>query len=127
MTSNRSSIVGYWILTVLLGLALLAAGAANLMHAEQQVEVVVKNLGYPEYLLTILGVAKIAAGLVILAPGFPRLKEWAYAGIVIDLVGAAASHALAGDPISTAIPPLVIMAVALASYALRPASRRLAG
>jgi len=55
------------------------------------------------------------------------LKEWAYAGIVFDLTGAIASHLLADDPLSETIPPLVLLAMTVASWALRPASRRLAG
>jgi hypothetical protein len=59
-------------------------------------------------------------------PGFGRVKEWAYAGMVFDLTGASASHAASGDPVGNVVTPLVILAVVVASYLLRPESRTLA-
>jgi hypothetical protein len=80
-------------------------------------------LGYPDYFLTILGLWKVLAGLAILAPRLPRLKEWAYAGIAFDLTGAAFSHAAMGDSAAKIIVPLVLLGIAAASWALRPPSR----
>lgn len=62
----------------------------------------------------------------MLAPRFPRLKEWAYAGIVFDLTGAAVSHAASGDGAAKVITPLVMVAITIASWSLRPHSRKLA-
>ena len=84
---------------------------------------VLLDLGYPAYLATILGIAKILATLVILAPKLPRLKEWAYAGILINMVGAAASHVAVRDTPDNLIAPLALAAIALASWALRPPTR----
>jgi hypothetical protein len=81
------------------------------------------HLGYPAYFMTILGTWKVLGALAILAPKFPRLKEWAYAGMVFDLTGAAASHAMSGDPAGKILTPLVILGFVVASYALRPKSR----
>ena len=78
------------------------------------------ELGYPPYLLTILGVAKLLGLLVVLAPGLPRLKEWAYAGLMIDVVGAFFSHLAVGHGIGDLAPPLIVLALVLASWALRP-------
>jgi hypothetical protein len=75
-------------------------------------------------LLTILGVWKVLGGMVLFVPGLPRIKEWAYAGIVFELTGAAASWTLHGDSAVELISPLVLTAFALASWALRPSSRR---
>ncbi len=83
-------------------------------------------LGYPAYLLKILGPAKLAGALVLLVPRMPRLEEWAYAGFVIDFGGALSSHYFHGDGADLLMPPLGAMAILLGSYALRPASRRLA-
>ena len=58
-------------------------------------------------------------------PGAPRLKEWAYAGIAFNLSGAALSHASSGDPAAKVAIPLVLLGLAAASWALRPATRRL--
>jgi hypothetical protein len=84
------------------------------------------HLGYPAYVATILGVWKAGAVATLLSPRLARVKEWAYAGIVFDLTGGLASHLATGDALPKPIIPVVVLALALASYALRPASRRLA-
>lgn len=115
----------YWTTTAFTGLVpFLVGGTGNLLHAEPVVESFV-SLGYPTYLLTFLGVCKILGGVVVLAPGLPRLKEWAYAGLAIDLAGASFSHAVTGHPASRVIGPLVLLAIAGVSWALRPPSRTL--
>lgn len=86
---------------------------------------VMLELGYPGYLATIMGVAKIAAAVVVLAPRLPRLKEWAYAGIMINMFGAAASHIAAHDAPGSLIAPAVFAGLAILSWALRPPARRL--
>jgi hypothetical protein len=83
------------------------------------------HLGYPRYFLTILGTWKILGAIVVCAPRLPRLKEWAYAGMIFDLTGAAASRAFMGDGAPMVVVPLAIAAVVLASWSLRPSSRRL--
>jgi uncharacterized membrane protein YphA (DoxX/SURF4 family) len=85
------------------------------------------DLGYTAYFTTILGVWKVLGSLAVLAPRLPRLKEWAYAGMFFDLTGASASHASVGDPVAKIVTPLIIVAVVIASWALRPESRRLPG
>ena len=64
-------------------------------------------------------------GLAVLSPRLPRLKEWAYAGMIFDLTGASASHAALGDPTDKIVAPIIILAIVAASWALRPESRRL--
>src|SRR5262249_11291743 len=89
--------------------------------------------GYPAYFARILGVWKVLGGIAILAPRFPRLKEWAYAGMTFELTGAAITDAVAGDVSQPWIyaghitAPLVIAALALVSWALRPKNRVLGG
>jgi hypothetical protein len=61
--------------------------------------------------------------VAILAPRLPRVKEWAYAGIAFDLGGASVSHFAVGDSAANVIAPLVFLAIAAVSWALRPASR----
>lgn len=48
----------------------------------------ITDLGYPIYIVSFLGVAKLLGVIAILIPGFPRIKEWAYAGLAFDLIGA---------------------------------------
>ena len=117
-------LVGYWIATALFCVAMTAGGTMNLLRVELQQEAMA-NLGYPMYLMTILGVAKILGVIALLAPRLPLLKEWAYAGFTFDMLGAAASHAFVGDSPSEIVTPLVVLAIAIASYWLRPPPRRL--
>lgn len=103
---------------------LAGSGLGNLTRSPQVVEALAA-LGYPAYFPTILGFWKVAAAAAILAPGLPRLKEWAYAGVFFAMSGAVASHLLAGDPASKAVAPVVILGVVGASWGLRPESRKL--
>jgi uncharacterized membrane protein YphA (DoxX/SURF4 family) len=124
MTTKTKTII-YWATTAVLGFVLLSGGIAHLAQQPDGVAALAQ-LGYPAYLLVILGVWKIAGGLVLLAPRFPRLKEWAYAGAVFDLTGAAASHLARGNAVHHVIVPLVLSFVALVSWSTRPAPRALA-
>ena len=117
-------LIAYWAVTALFCFAMTASGTMNLLRVEQMKESITA-LGYPEYLMTILGVAKVLGVIALLIPGAPLLKEWAYAGFTFDLLGASASHAFVGDPIAETIVPLVVLGIAAASYFLRPATRRL--
>lgn len=110
----------YWTATGLSALALAGIGAADLGRAPQMVEGLA-HLGYPAYFASILGAWKVGGALVLLTPGLPRLKEWAYAGIFFTLTGAAASHLASGDSLSHALAPLVLLSLVLTSWALRPA------
>jgi uncharacterized membrane protein YphA (DoxX/SURF4 family) len=121
MVSKRT--VAYVTTTAVLSVALVVAGALDVTRAPQIVETLAK-LGYPAYLASILGVGKLLGVAAIVAPRWPRLKEWAYAGIVFDLKGAIASHFFAGDP-TGATAPALLLALAAASWALRPDDRRL--
>ena len=121
----RSHKLGYWAVTGMVAFAFAAGGIADLARSSE-VLAGIAHLGYPPYFATILGVWKVLGAIAILAPGFPLLKEWAYAGIAFDLTGAAFSHAAMGDAASKVLVPLVLLALAAASWALRPESRSLA-
>jgi uncharacterized membrane protein YphA (DoxX/SURF4 family) len=126
-TNDRAAIARravYWIATTLVALGFLSGGVAYLLRGDMQFQGLAE-LGYPAYFITILGVWKVLGGLAILAPGFPRLKEWAYAGIAFDLTGAAFSHVAVGHPPAKVAVPLAFLAVAATSWALRPSSRTL--
>ena len=116
--------IGYWATTGLSSAAILGSGVAKLTGQAPLVEAMT-HLGYPLYVMQILGFWYVGAAVALLAPGLPRLKEWAYAGVTFALTGATYSHLAAGDPVAEAAPTLVLLALALASWALRPASRRL--
>jgi len=115
----------YWVTTVLVAAAYLFGGVVDAVQPEGFAENFAK-LGYPMLFFTILGIWKVGAGIVILSPGLPRLKEWAYAGITINLTAAAATHIHAQD-YGDLPAPMMLLGLAAASWALRPASRRLSG
>jgi hypothetical protein len=129
---RKLKLIGYWVTTAAIALETLAGGVTDLVHggtelvAGQPVVQIVTHEGYPVYLLTILGVWKLLGAIVLLAPRFPRLKEWAYAGIFFELTGALASGIVrGGDPGTVIWSPLIFIALAVASWALRPPSRTL--
>ncbi len=121
----RARTTSFWIATGLTVAAFAAGGAIDLAHAADT-DAITAHLGYPAYLATLLGAWKLLGAAAIAAPGLPRLKEWAYAGVLFDLSGAAFSHASSGDPVAKIATPLVLLAIAMTSWALRPASRKLA-
>jgi uncharacterized membrane protein YphA (DoxX/SURF4 family) len=124
LTMNARTI-GYWATTGLLTLAMTGSAVfMELAHAPRMVQTLA-HLGYPEYLPTLLGTWKLLAVAALLAPRAARLKEWAYAGIMLDFTGALFSHLSLGDGVDRLAPPLVLLGLAAASWALRPASRTL--
>lgn len=116
--------IAYWATTGLFSLAIAGSGFFNVSRPPEILEAM-QHLGYPEWFPLWLGSFKLAGVLVLLAPGLARLKEWAYAGYTVAMLSAAVSHLAAGDTFGQAAPPLVLLSLALASWALRPASRRL--
>jgi uncharacterized membrane protein YphA (DoxX/SURF4 family) len=97
-SSKRDRII-FWISTGLFSAFMLSSAIPNIMSTQEWVEVF-KMLGYPAYMLPFLGVAKLLGSIAMLIPGFPRIKEWAYAGMFFDLIGAVYSGLAVGgfDP-----------------------------
>ncbi|MBS4196986.1 DoxX family protein [Lederbergia citri] len=126
-TQPRGKMIAYWSVTLLLASAITLSGIGQLMLYGGNVELVT-NLGYPLYILTILGIWKILGATAVIVPGLPRLKEWTHAGIFFLMTGAALSHVFAndyGDYGFNIILPLSYAALNIASWALRPKSRKL--
>lgn len=120
----RIRAIAYWICTVAVTWEMVAGGLWDFFQIEY-VRVILAHLGYPSYIDLILGPCKLAGAIVVFLPGFPRLKEWAYAGFVFNYYGAVASHVLAGDGPARWAPPLLLLLLTIGSWALRPADRRL--
>jgi hypothetical protein len=114
----------YWLVTAVVVGESAIGGTLDLLRAAPFYPLMIQ-LGYPGYLATILGVAKLIAAAILVAPRLPRLKEWAYAGIMINMIGATASNIAGHQPVSNVVPPVVFACFAMASWALRPPSRRL--
>jgi len=126
-----TKMITYWVVTVLIALETLVGGVTDLIHgrsilvAGPSVADVVTHLGYPLYFVRIIGFWKVLGGIVLLVPDYPRLKEWAYAGIFFELSGAAASWLAYEHNVGEAVVPMVLALLALVSWALRPQDRLL--
>ena len=117
-------LIGYWVFTVVVAFEMVAGSLWDLLRIEY-VRAALTHLGYPLYLPFITGVWKFPCALALLVPRFARLKEWAYAGAIFNYTGAVASYLLMGDGARDWVAPLVFAVFTLASWALRPPSRRL--
>src|SRR5258705_2810524 len=121
--TTKAKNIAYWTTTILIAFFIGSGGVAQVAQYLGNPHGVVPVLGYPMYFFAILGVWKVLGAIAILVPRFPRLKEWAYAGIFFDLTGAAASCAAVGGdgayPFHVPAPPiLAVFTVAL--LGLRP-------
>ncbi|HEY1870859.1 MAG TPA: DoxX family protein [Chitinophagaceae bacterium] len=107
----------YWILTGLL-IPTLAIGSVYELTGNPKSVEIVTALGYPAYLSPFLGAARILALIAIFIPGFLRLKEWAYAGLVFDVIGAIYSQIAVGSPVTNMIFPALLLVIVFGSYYL---------
>jgi hypothetical protein len=121
--TTKARSIGYWVTTGVLVFCM-TGGIFELLGAKATIDGIVR-LGYPQYIIPALGLGKVLAILAILWPGVPRLKEWAYAGIFFNMIGAFVSHVAHHDPTWILIVTVTIAAITLASWALRPRSRKL--
>ncbi len=112
----------YWASTGIVGLMLMTS-LLYLTGSEQVVSGFAKA-GYPQHLRVILGIAKPAAGIILLLPGLVLLKEWAYVGAGITWIMAFIAHNASGEGMQVAGIPLVLFILLVVSYVTRPASRR---
>ena len=116
--------VAYWVCTGLVVFFIGSGGLVYSMHAPDVVQGVVA-LGFPVHFIVLLGVWKVLGSIAILIPGFPLIKEWAYAGSLFDMTGAASASIATGGEWWHVAAPLSIAVLVAASWALRPESRRL--
>ena len=122
--TKKSKII-YWISTLWLALGMVSTGGGQLfkMKEGQGGVDMITHLGYPFYLLTILGVWKMLGVVALLVPKFPLLKEWAYAGFFFVMTGAMVSHIASGDPVIAVLPSLGLLILTVLSWYFRPPNR----
>ncbi|HKG07368.1 MAG TPA: DoxX family protein [Pedobacter sp.] len=113
----------YWIATVWLALGMFSTGLVQLLQVKEELAQITR-LGYPLYLLTILGIWKILGVIAVLIPKFPILKEWAYAGFFFAMSGAALSHIVSGSVPGKIFPSLLLLILTVVSWCFRPADRK---
>lgn len=116
----------YWVVTGLMVAMMVLAAVPDLLR-DPQAAAIFGHLGYPAYLLPFLGAAKTLGVIAVLIPGLPRLREWAYAGLFIDVVGALYSHVSVGDGPAMWSPAVVAITLVAGSYLLYRARQRVTG
>ncbi|MBS1496998.1 MAG: DoxX family protein [Bacteroidetes bacterium] len=123
--SKRNKII-YWIATIWLALGMVATGAGQLFKIKngQGGADMISHLGYPQYLLMLLGVWKLLGAIAILIPKYPLLKEWAYAGFFFIMSGAIVSHIAVKDSFVEILPGTFLLILTLISWYFRPANRK---
>jgi uncharacterized membrane protein YphA (DoxX/SURF4 family) len=121
--SSRGRTIAYWVTTVLVAAESVLGGVWDIWQIPY-VRADIDKLGYPAYVLVIIGVWKLLGAVAVLVPGFPRLKEWAYAGMFFNYTGAVASHLAVGDGPESVVYPIIVTGLVIASWALRPSDRR---
>jgi len=119
---KRNKII-YWIATVWLALGMLSTGIVQLVKLPEETNRMAL-LGYPLYLLTLLGVWKILGVIAVLIPKFPLLKEWAYAGFFFTMSGAVFSHIASGGVSKDLFGPTLLMVLTVVSWYFRPTDRK---
>lgn len=120
--SKRNKII-YWVATIWLALGMTATGIVQLLGVKEEADMM-EHLGYPAYLMTLLGVWKILGVIALLAPKLPVLKEWAYAGFFFAMSGAIVSHLAVGDEAMELFGPLLLLVLTIVSWYFRPESRK---
>jgi uncharacterized membrane protein YphA (DoxX/SURF4 family) len=105
----------YWIFTILFAVMMVGSAIPDIISSPVAVEGFAQ-IGMPAYLLPFLGVAKVLGVAAILIPGYPRIREWAYAGLVFDLVGATYAIKASGQPVTNWIFMVIPLALAAGSY-----------
>ncbi|WP_344213761.1 DoxX family protein [Nonomuraea bangladeshensis] len=129
MANKRRTI--YWLSTIAVALGLVGSGVQQLLRTEGEGALAppyawgIVQLGYPVYILTLLGVWKLLGAAAILLPRYPLLKEWAYAGLFFLFTGGVFSHVASGDAWYELLPALILLALSIVSWHFRPADRRL--
>lgn len=121
---TRIRLITYWILTLLVVFENVAGFVWTILHIEY-LRVMLAHLGYPQYLMNILGPWQLACAAALIAPRFPLVKEWAYAGAFFNYSSAVISHGAVGDRPDKWLPALVMLVLTVGSWALRPPNRRL--
>jgi hypothetical protein len=122
-SEKRNKII-YWIFTLWMALGMISTAIVQLMKHKDELTNFT-NLGYPAYLMTIIGVWKTLGVIVVLIPKTTLLKEWAYAGFFFVMSGAVISHIILGDSFGRTFPAVLLLVLVLISWYFRPSDRKI--
>lgn len=121
--SQKRNRIIYWIFTIWMALGMVSTAIVQLMKNKDELANFT-TLGYPAYLMTIIGVWKLLGVIAVLIPKRPLLKEWAYAGFFFVMSGAFISHIIVGDTLGRTFPALLLLILVGISWYFRPADRK---
>ena len=121
---TKTNKIIYWIATIWLALGMTSTGIVQLIKMKEEAAMMA-HLGYPLYMLTLLGVWKILGAVAVLIPKFPLVKEWAYAGFFFVMSGAVFSHLAVGDGAKDFFGPALLLVLTFVSWYFRPADRKI--
>lgn len=126
MTNAKRNKIIYWVATIWLALGMVSTGLVQLFKGKtgQGGSDMITHLGFPLYLLTILGIWKMLGVIAVLIPKFTLLKEWAYAGFFFVMSGAIFSHIAVGDSMEEMLPATLLLVLTIVSWYLRPGNRK---
>ncbi len=121
--TRRNKII-YWVSTLWLALGMTSTGIVQLIRMKEESDMMA-HLGYPQYILTLLGIWKLLGVIAVLVPKFALVKEWAYAGFFFAMSGAFFSHIALGDNPTELFGPCLLIVLTAVSWYFRPAERKL--
>jgi uncharacterized membrane protein YphA (DoxX/SURF4 family) len=118
LSTLRAATIARWTTTSLLAVTMTLSGISFVV-GPPSIVAMVRHLGYPPYLRDLIGIAKLLGVAVVVIPGLPTLREWAYAGFTLLMLAAISSHLLSGDGVRRALPAAFVLGLSLASRRLR--------
>lgn len=121
---KRRDLIIYWIATALFTFGMTASGISQILGLKEMNEIMI-HLGYPLYLMPLLGVWKLMGVIAVLVPNYKLLKEWSYAGFFFLLSGALISHIVMGNSGKSILGPLFQIIFLCISWYFRPENRKL--
>jgi hypothetical protein len=107
--------ITYWTITILFAVFFLLDGVASALQ-EKTGAAIITALGYPLYFMIINGVAKVIGSIMFLQNKWKTIKEWAYAGFTVNMLGAAGSHYFTGSDAISIVFPFIFLGIMFVSY-----------
>ena len=111
----KSTKIIYWTTTILFAAFMIFSAIPDIAMTDDTKQFM-RHLGYPDYFMPFIGVAKLLGSIAILTPGLKKIKEWAYAGLIFDLIGAVYSNIMIDGFQPGLLVMIPVFIVAIVSY-----------